>query len=212
MFKYFILILFYPLFVQALGQEVGNGGKFVMCADRQYYFYDYVVTVNNQFGAIQSQLNFKQSVQQIIRNLQRLNDPLARELQEFMSILYQQIPRKKYQWFAQPNLPYMWNPDGDRILPAQCKSIKKQAALYAPPYGQITYGAYTYDPQLIAQVHSQKLGDTQVSMMWVHEWLWNHFSIPNFLKLAYFNRLLHSEKMNSITIEEYSRIKNELLK
>ncbi|MEK6772893.1 MAG: hypothetical protein AABY64_03040 [Bdellovibrionota bacterium] len=212
MFKYFFLVIFYPLFAQATGQEVGNGGKFVLCSDRQYYFYDYVVTVNNQFGAIQSQLNFKQSVQQIIRNLQRLNDPLAIELQEFMSILYQQIPGKKYQWFAQTNLPYLWNPGGDQMLPAQCNKVKKQAALFTAPYADIAYISYMYDFRLIAQVQSQKFGDIQVSMLWVHEWLWNHFSIKNFLKLAYFNRLLHSEKMNSITAMEYSKIKSELLK
>lgn len=210
MFKYFFLITFYSMFAQA-GQEIGNGGKFVQCSDRQFYSYDYIATVNNSFGEINPQLNIQQRVQQIIRNLQRLNDPLGIQLQEFMSLLYQQIPKKKYQWFPQTNLQYMWDPEVDKLLPAHC-NVKKQAALFVPPYKDIPYISYIYDPGIMAQVQSQRFGDIQVSMLWVHEWLWNYFPKSKFLKLAYFNRLLHSEKMNSITALEYNKIKNDLLR
>ncbi len=210
MVKLFFVIIFYALSAKA-GQEIGNGGKFAQCADGQFYSYDYILTVNNPFGETRPQPDFKQRVQQMIKNLQRFNDPLALDLQDYMSLLYQQIPGKKYQWFPQNKVQFMWDPDVDKLLPAQC-NVKRQAAYFLTPYKDIPYISYFYDPQLIAQVQSQKFGDIQVSMLWVHEWLWNYFPRKNFLKLAYFNRFLHSGKMDTITAAEYYKIKAEFLK
>ena len=209
MFKCLWVFFIYSISLHA-GQEIGNGGGFVRCPDNKYYSYDYVLTTNNSFGIIRSDLNFNQRIQQISQHLHRLADPLAKEFDEFMSILYRQIPRKKFQWLQQKNLSLLWDPDLDRQLPRQCKN-RKQAVVYMASSNQVPYSAYYYDLEIINQVQAQLEGDLQVSLLWTHEWLWNHVSRRNFLKLAYFNQLLHSEKLTVITPAEYYNLKNSLL-
>ena len=207
MIKIFITLL---LSMKAFaGGAVGNGGGFVPC-NQKLYSYDYLMTSTQSFGRDIPVINLIQSAQYIAANLQRLNDPLAQEFIEFFSILYTQIPGKKFRWFQQKDLRLMYEPDLEKLLPVGCRS-RKQAVYFFPPFAGVPYSSYKYDPDLISLVQSQPEGVLQVSYLWVHEWLWNHFSRDNFLALAQFNRLLHSERLNTITQSEYSKIRSQLM-
>ena len=212
MFKYIlILFLFSQQIYATVGQEIGNGGGFARCADGKYYSYDYILSAKSSFGSIQTGLNLNQRLQQISKNLHRLNEPLVKEFDEYMYLLFQQIPKSKFQWLPQQNLQMVWDPDLDRQLPLQCKT-RKQAVVFMSGGAQLPYVGYYFDPVIIQQVRSQPEGDLQVSFLSVHEWLWNYFLRPNFLKLAYFNRLLHSDKLGSMTQQEYLELRKEFLR
>lgn len=207
-----IVLILLSISLQAWsGQEVGNGGGFSICRDQKYYSYDAILSVRNPFGPPSIGLSFPQRILTISAQLKRLQDPLAKEFDDFMGSLYLQVRGKAFQWFQQINLPMVWDPGLEAALPATCK-IRKQAAYYMPPGGGVSYAAYTYDPVLLKKVLSQPEGDLQVSYLWVHEWLWNHFKHEDFIHLATFNRLLQSEGLNHISLAEYQRWRKQLLR
>ncbi len=192
------------------GGAVGNGGGFAYCHQR-FYAYDYLLTLNHSFGRDVSIVNLNQSIQYIAFHLQRLNDPLSSEFSEFFSTIYTQIPGKKFMWFQQKNLRLMYEPDLENQLPSECRQ-RRQAVYYFAPFAGVPYASYKYDPDLISLVQAHSEGALQVSYLWVHEWLWNHFSRDNFMALAKFNRLLHSKGFSKITKEEYAKIRSQLLR
>lgn len=201
-----ILILFSALKTFA-GGAVGNSGGFAYCNNNQrLYAYDYLLTLNHPFGRDIPVEDLNKSIQYIAFHLKRLNDPLLGEFTDFFSLIYTQNPGKKFQWFQQKNLRIMLQLDLEKLLPAQCQ-VRKQAAYFFPPFAGVPYSSYKYDPDLLTTVQAQPGGALQVSYLWVHEWLWNHFSSDNFLKLAQLNRLFHSEKLSTISPAEYNQFR-----
>lgn len=208
--KITLVVLFFTMNAFALGGAVGNGGGFAYCSNNQkWYAYDYLITLNHQMGRDIPVSDLSKSIQYIAFHLQRLNEPLLKEFVEFFAIIYTRVPGKKFQWVQQKDLRLMYEPDLETLLPLQCRS-RKQAVYFFPPFSGVTYSSYKYDPDLFTLVQSQPEGPLQVSYTWVHEWLWNHFSREQFLDLARFNRLLHSEKLSSISPAEYSKYRPQL--
>ncbi len=201
----------YLIFMQAgiAGQDVGNGGGFALCSDQKFYSYDFLITLKNSFGPPKENLNFKQRIQFVAVQLERLREPLAKDFVEFMSLLYTQIPGKRFQWYSDINLPLIYDPDPIALLPAGCR-VRKQAAYHFDPINKKDYTTYTYDASLISRVQTQAGGDLQISYLWIHEWLWNYFPPENFVKMAYFNRLLNSEVLGNLSVEQYHQMRNEL--
>jgi hypothetical protein len=197
--------------VNAEGGAVGNGGGFSLCADKKMYSYDYLLTLQNPFGTSRTGMPLNEQLQFIGRQLIRLEEPFAAEFKEFISIIYTETVGKPFQWFVRRNLNLLWEPDLTPALPAECR-VRKQAVYYFAPFGGVKYASYTYDPDLISLVQSQPEGDLQVSYLWVHEWLWNHFTRITFQQLAAFNRLLHSEALSSMNPSEYSEWRSKFFK
>ncbi len=93
-----ILALVSQLFFVATsyaGHDVGNGGGFALCGDGKLYSYDYLVTKGGPETTRNSTL--AERFKYIAFHLNRLQDPSAADFGEFVSILYQQIPGKKFQ-------------------------------------------------------------------------------------------------------------------
>lgn len=185
------------------GNGVGNGGGFALCEDQQFYAYDYLLTLDQQtLGPSVPVDDVQASLLQIASQLSRLKDPLAQQLELYISLMFKQTPGAPYQWFERQNLQLMLDPDLALALPKSC-SLRKQAVYYFAPFAGVPYSSYKYDPILIQSILDQKSGALQVSYLWVHEWLWNYFDHADFKKLALFNRLLHSEKLLNMSSEEF---------
>lgn len=187
----------------AQGNGVANGGGFARCADQKYYAYDYLITMELQeFGEHHLVADVRSNLLHISSELKRMKDPLALEFDLFLELMFTQKAGAKYQWFKRTNLTLMWEPGLEEILPVSCRQ-RKQAVYFTAPFLGMPYSAYDYDPQFISQVLSQENGPLQVSYLWVHEWLWNFFPRVDFMKLATFNRLLHSKRLSAMTIGEF---------
>lgn len=197
---------------RAGGNGVSNGGGFALCANHQFYSYDYLVTANtNIFGRDALAPSLQDSLARISSQLKRLRDPLAPQLDLFISLMYTQTPKAPYQWFQRQNLALMYDPGLEAALPKSCP-LRKQAVYFTAPFAGVPYSAYIYDPSLIQLVSNQGNGALQVSYLWVHEWLWNYFDSSDFMKLATLNRLLHSEKLATITPEEFAKFRLQISK
>jgi hypothetical protein len=189
------------------GNGVGNGGGFALCANHQLYSYDYLLTANSSvFGRDVLVPSLQASLLRISSQLKRLRDPLAQQFDLYISLMYTQTPKAPYQWFPRQNLRLMYDPDLESALPKSCP-LRKQAVYFTAPFMGVPYSSYAYDPSLIQLVSNQKNGALQVSYLWVHEWLWNYFDASDFMRLAVFNRLLHSEKLDTVSIEEYAKLR-----
>lgn len=189
------------------GQEIGNGGGFALCSDNKYYSYDYLITLKNSFGPLRSSMTSHQHIKYIQAQLKRLDDRLLGSFNLFMSNLFTQGPGMRFQWFPQKNLPLKSEPVLASLLPLQCKT-RKQAAYYIQEPTSIA--KYLYDLDFIRQVENQPEGGLHVSFLLIHEWLWNYFHSDDFLSMALFNRLLHSEKLNQISWQEFNQIYTRL--
>ncbi len=183
------------------GGDVGNGGGFAQCSDKKYYSYDYLMTLNGSHGEEDVSISFREFATVIGAQLKRLKDPLAADFETFIATMFTQNTGAKYQWFSRSQLPLMWEPDIESNLPLNCRK-RVQAVYYFAP-GGVSYASYTYDPKVIAMLQAQSNANLQLSFLWVHEWLWNHFSRGDFKKLALFNRLLHSHRFLSMSSSEY---------
>jgi hypothetical protein len=207
-------IIFFSCFLgsvslaQRSGGDVGNGGGFALCQDGRYYSYDLLITsqIRTQDRQVSDTV---QNLQFIYSQLKRLQDPLAEDFKEFFATMYKQIPGNRFQWFVRSNLPLLWEPGLDSLLPSQCGK-RKQAATYFDRTDSIPYASYTYDRDFIAQVNAQPGGPLQVSYLWVHEWLWNHFRREQFQNLAVFNRLLHSQSLGTMSAAEYLKYRPQV--
>lgn len=202
----FVILIFIPK-AFCDGGAVGNGGGFALCTDKKLYSYDYILTLKVQdFRGDYQAPSFKEHLARISSELKRLKDPLSVEFDLYIQSLFQQTSGAKYQWFYQKNLPLMWEPDLDENMPANCKK-RFQAVYYFAPFAAIKYTSYKYDLDLIKLVSNQANGGIQVSYLLVHEWLWNFYDRSNFMKLAVFNKLLHSNGLSFITPLEFSKYK-----
>lgn len=206
-----IISIFFALSLAWAGQEVGNGGGFAMCADKNFYSYDFLITQKAPFGALRSGMTSNQHLAHIRNQLLRLQDPLLSSYNEFMSSLFSQLPGKKFQWFQRNNLPLLWEPDLDVTLPMHCRKVRKQAATYFKSYPDTRRVDYAYDQNLLKQVEAQPNGGLQVSFLLIHEWLWNFFPRQRFDRLAMLNRLLHSENLDKLSKADFDRMKAQLL-
>jgi hypothetical protein len=206
----FVLMLMISTSAGAEGGAVGNGGGFAACPDRLLYAYDYLLTLDHSVGSERIAADLNSDLLFIGQQLTRLNDPWADEFKYFTSLIYLQKSGAKFQWFTQSPLPLMWEPDLNRTLPSQCQQ-RTQAVYYFAPFEGVPYASYKYDPKVLSLVQAQTNGNQQISYLWVHEWLWNHFSRPDFLKLAVFNRLLHSSRLETMTSGEYNSLRSSLL-
>jgi hypothetical protein len=187
------------------GNGVSNGGGFAQCEDHQFYAYDYLLTLDVQsFGPDIQNEDIQISLLQIASQLKRLQDPLAKNFDLFISSMFKQTPGSPYQWFMRQNLQLMLDPGLASALPRAC-SVRAQAVYFTAPFAGVPYTAYVYDSNLIHTILSQQNGAVQVSYLWVHEWLWNYYDHGDFQKLAVFNRLLHSKKLFSISPAEFSK-------
>lgn len=185
------------------GQEVGNGGGFAQCADRNLYSYDYLLTLNSlgfkeDYKAVKAEDYFAR----ISSELKRLKDPLSVDFDLYIESLFQDTIGAKYQWLAKTNLHLMWEPELDQRLPVECRR-RIQAVYYFAPFPGVPHATYKYDPDLIQQVANQNDGALQVSYLMVHEWLWNFFDRSDLMRLAAFNRLLHSEALSSMSLQDF---------
>ena len=206
----FLMFIFVPKAYS--GGAVGNGGGFAKCSDQNLYSYDYLLTLkSHNFGIDKQVSDVWASLEHISLELKRLRDPLSLEFDLYIRSLFQQVRGAKYQWFSQKNLPLMWEPDLDQNLPNGCKK-RMQAVYYFAPFSGVTYASYKYDPDLISQVSNQTNGALQVSYLVVHEWLWNFYDRAGFMKLAIFNRLLHSDSLNGMSFQEFSKYKSDVQK
>lgn len=209
--KWLFLILFLSSKVFC-GGAVGNGGGFAKCIDLKLYSYDYLLTFKvMNFGGDYVTFKVEDYLGRISFELKRLREPLSGEFDQYVSSLFKQVSGSQYQWFSQQNLPLMWEPELDQNLPNGCKQ-RKQAVYYFAPFAGVSYSSYKYDPYLIKQVLQQKNGALQVSYLIVHEWLWNLFDRGSFMKLAIFNKLLHSNDLSRINSLEFSKYKPNVKK
>lgn len=206
--KHILLFLVFSLsrpIVFAGGNGVGNGGGFALCEDQQFYAYDYLLTLDQQtLGRDVPVDDVQTSLLQIVSQLKRLEDSLAQQLEFYISLMFKQTPGAPYQWFERQNLQLMWEPDLALALPKSCP-LRKQAVYFYASFAGLPYSSYTYDPALIQNILGQKNGALQISYLWVHEWLWNYFDRVDFKKIALLNRLLHSEKLLSMSKEEFEK-------
>lgn len=194
------------------GNGVSNGGGFAQCPDQQFYSYDYLLTLKyRQSGQEVPVRDLQTSLRRISSQLNRLHDPLAKEFDQFIAMMYTQTPGAPYQWFQRANLRLLYGPDLRQALPSECH-LRQQAVYFTAPFRGVPYSAYVYDPDLIRLVLSQQNGALQVSYLWVHEWLWNYFDQVDFVKLATFNRLLHSKKLTNMSPEEFAHWRLQILK
>ncbi len=209
--KLFLIIIIFIVFSKTFaGQEVGNGGGFCRLADNSYAMYDAVVTINTAFGENRQGMTYAQHLQFIRAQLYRLKEPKLKEFDLFISTLFSQQTGSFYQWFARTNLTLMWEPDLESILPKQCRS-RKQAVYYftrPPNFGNTI--DIVYDPTLLAEIEKQANGGLQISYLLVHEWLWLFFSRTTYGNMAAFNRLLQSEKLKTITVQDYVKIREQI--
>lgn len=204
--RWIFLILIFSLKVYA-GGAVGNGGGFAQCAHQKLYSYDYLLTLKySAFKEDYHALKVEEHLERISSELKRLQDPLSAEFDLYVRSLFQQVPGARYQWFAKENLPLMWEPDLDQNLPSGCKR-RVQAVYYFAPFSGVPYASYKYDPDLLRQVSNQEGGALQISYLVVHEWLWNFFDRSDFIKLAIFNKLLHSETLSDMGSRDFSKYK-----
>lgn len=187
------------------GGDVGNGGGFAKCGST-FYQYDFLLT--NQMNSDGVNLSFQSLAPVISQQLRRFNDPLARDFDLFVNEMFTQTSGNPYQWFVRSNLGLMYEPG--MTLPSQCTQ-RKQAVYYFAP-GGVPYATYAYDPAVISLVQGQPNGNLQISYLWMHEWLWNHFSRNDFMALARFNQLLHSSGLASMSTTEYNSIRPHELK
>lgn len=203
---FFVIILNLPVsFIHAGGNGVSNGGGFSKCADNQLYAYDYLLTLDSPaIGPEALVEDIQSSFRRISSELKRLGGPLAKQFDLFTSLIFTQKAGEPYQWFERQNLILLWDPDLTDALPKTCLT-RKQAVYFTAPFAGITDSTYVYDPVLLQIVLDQKKGALQVSYLFVHEWLWNYFDHVSFMELAAFNRLLHSEKLSSMSAEEFAQ-------
>lgn len=194
------------------GNGVGNGGGFAICSDQKAYSYDYVVTKNYQAPWADSVTpDLQSSLENIASSLKRLQDPLADDFELFVVSLFNQSVGAKYQWLPRNGLPLLWEPDLDRYLPQQCRN-RRQAVYFFAAIPGVPHVSYTFDPALIQQVLAQENGAHQVSYLVVHEWLWNFFPREQYIKLAIFNRLLHSAELSQMSQSEFLKYRPAVLK
>lgn len=206
--KFITLFLFLNIYLSIAfaGGAVGNGGGFAKCLDDQYYSYDYLLSIDHSFGK-DNDLNLKQQLDFISTQLKRLEEPFAEEFNDFISTLFTQKPGNKFQWSKRSSLPLMWEPDLDASLPGNCKN-RNQAIYFFSAMPGYDFISYAYDVELIKLVQAQLNGDMQISYLVVHEWLWNHYGREQFMELAVFNRLLHSENLKNLTQSEYKKYRD----
>lgn len=193
------------------GQEVGNAGGFALCTDGKYYSYDYLISEKNTFGPLRTGMSSHQHLTYIRSQLVRLQDPMLIGFDEFMSSMFTQDPRKKFQWFMRTNLPLLYEPGLTQLLPPNCKTRKQAAYFFGALQGKVS-ASYSYDLPFLKQVEAQPDGGLQVSFLLVHEWLWNYFPPQKFDHLAMFNRFLHTQALSQITKTQFNAIKEQLLK
>ncbi|MBL7544427.1 MAG: hypothetical protein JNL11_11480 [Bdellovibrionaceae bacterium] len=209
--KFFFIITILTFFTKTFaGQEVGNGGGFCLLVDNSYAMYDSIVTINATFGENRQSMPYAQHLQLIRTQLHRLKEPKLKEFDLFISTLFSQKTGSFYQWFARTNLTLMWEPGLEPILPKQCRT-RKQAVYYfirPPNFGNTV--DIIYDPTLLAQIAKQPNGGLQISYLLIHEWLWLFFSRTTYVNMATFNRLLQSEKLKTITVQDYTKIRAQL--
>lgn len=207
----FTLLIVMLSFKLHAGQEIGNGGGFCLFSDRNYYMYDQIITTKNPFGESRKGLTYAQNLQIIRTQLARLHEPHVKEFDLFITTLFTQKKGNLFQWLSRTNLPLMWEPDLETLLPRQCLQRRQAAMYFQSPSnfgGTIAIG---FDAPLLAQIQNQPDGGLQLSYLIVHEWLWHFFSRTTYEKMATYNRLLQSQMLNTISEQEYQKIRSQLL-
>ncbi len=217
--KIILLFLIYCRPVWGSGGIVGNGGGFASCTQSPkglnsgsnvFYSYDFLVRDKSRGLEIlepqREVADVKADLLFIIQQLERLQDPIGRELRAFASTMFTQEIGQKYKWFKVNDLPLMWEPELDELLPLKCRT-RIQAVYFFPPSQEVPYSAYQYDPKVIDKVLSQPGGGLQVSYLWVHEWLWNYFPREKYAKVAAFNQLLHNKNLSDLESTEYYKVR-----
>jgi hypothetical protein len=193
-------IFFYGVYAFS-GGVVGNGGGFALCRSEnniQYFSYDLLLNIKNEpttqelTKTYNTDLTWQESLNWISDRLEKLDKPMADNFKNFVSSIYTSQAKSQYHWIEAQDLPLMWEPELEDLLPNSCKT-RKQAIYYFEPDEKNPYSTYNYDAQFITRVLSQPQGQLQISFLMVHEWLWSYYSRAKYLDLARMNRLLHSK-------------------
>lgn len=203
------------------GTKIGNGdgGDAVYCAwsrgsdmSEGYYFLDYLVTMDMDFGEDATVANWNQSASRIQNIFASISPGMAASFKSFV-----QDTANHHDYTR----PHVWEPATEILaindqklvssVPANCKNgdnIKlfqvvahQNDVVSGRPSGQ---RVYTYLPKMFIEL--SKTSPLQLSYLYTHEWLWKHSS--NINRNRRINRMIHSAKIEEMSPTE---ITNQLL-
>ncbi len=199
------------------GGANGGGGDALRCVNPSslspfsgYYSLDYLATYKkaNANSDIINISSWADSADRIRKNLRRLNQFtfLASFERFYRNILNDSDFSSGILWKESGyGLHLIDDQELLNKIPANCLNGAKNELLQAV-YWQDYNGlrVYSYDFDILGEL--EKTSALQISFLYIHEWLWIHFSEPEQIRIL--NRLIHSAKFDSISEVEFNSLVN----
>lgn len=194
----------------------GGGDTLVCRGDNKnqfsgYYNLDYLATYksSNQNSDIVEVQSWEESKARIINNLERLKAfNLLGSFKHFANNIMKDEGYKSGITWAEAGHGIIDIKDEKLInmLPENCLNQDTrgtshfiQTVFWKNFNGNIHY---KYDGNVIKEL--ENTSSLQISFLYVHEWLWTHIKDPE--KIRQMNRIIHSTKMDTISLNEFNAL------
>lgn len=213
-----IFILAHSLAWAHSGGEVGNGGDTILCDNgtrvMRYFVLDYLVgqTMETPGQQIIASIDYRETEKQIALQLDRLNPALARQLREFSRFNGKVNNFNDARvWIPRSGLPDLDDEVVTESLPDECYDpATRKPRIFQAVIRQRGRGhQFIYSYSTIAtSSFALAPGQTQMSFLNVHEWLWDY--TKDVKKVRRMNFLLHSTWLQNVSAEEFNRTWREI--
>jgi hypothetical protein len=199
------------------GSEVRGGGDGIYCHSDEInhlnglYSLDYVlglpmVTADNKFADIAS---LEQSFARIQKNLNAVFPELAAEFAAYVRLTKNrtQVSERRI-WLGQESLVEIADEDFIGEVPRNCwkehseEPAKVQMVVRSQDLST-GFIRYYFDIKHLAALTNQ--GALQLSMLYVHEWLWDFFKPASINQSRLLNFILHTEQFDGMTAEQFRK-------
>lgn len=197
------------------GTDIGNGGDLMQCYrnlpkfpfdyDNGWYLLDYA-EMDNAKVVFLSSISLSEQIKKVHELLQQAAPELVDSFEQYIRTvpfldsidITENVGATKRIWTGVDQNEVL-NDEDPAFIPNNCKNPKDKNILFhqvvvrnkfSDSNGNITKITYSYDPALLAKLENKPL---QLSMLIVHEWLWDYFDADQSKRLRIANRILHSD-------------------
>ncbi len=190
----------------AFADRVRNGGRVTRCSgNSNFQSLDYIFAkefIDNKKVLLPKVTSVEQSLERIAGLLIQKLPTLSDSFREFISLIGNQDPSKKYLWKVSKTGLYELDDEAYQNIPYQCRKndkIEIEQAIVRSNTGS----SRTKSDQIIFEFDSNIISEMkvnspqQLSFLLVHEWLWNYTS--SFEQNRKVDFLLHSYSLDELS-------------